>query len=307
VIKQVIVPRKPPGTTLDAHPSAGWYWHDDWQFQGKTNYASWPVAGSTSVATHPFWMARASGLTSEDQKKIARDVHVRVYGDVWVVDQREPPAPLDAYSMNEREPNPFEWVFFGGVEPMRSAGAEPDPWLTWEWRTHLGQSAPPPARAPSTLDEMRIAHNVAVAQGNVRDAERWRERIDAQIDRTIQSRFEPGLQLIGVRVVGGVEPRVESWFQVTAAPTGDATFAVRSTIEQRAPLSLIPVDATDREMAYPPSLQTGLWRPGYIYETTAVMNHRIGRERYLGRWAGYTQWTPQRADGAHETSLAVLP
>jgi hypothetical protein len=67
------------------------------------------------------------------------------------------------------------------------------------------------------------------------------------------------------------------------------------------------VDATDRDMAYPPSLPTGLWRPGYIYKTDAVLNHRIGRERYLGRWVGYGSWMPRRADGAAETSLAVVP
>lgn len=305
VIKQVVMPRKAPGTSIDIHQ--GWYWHFDWQFQGKPNTAGMPVAGSTSVATHPFWIARASGLSSEEQRKIAHDVHVRVYGDVWLVDQREPPAPLDAYSMNEREPNPFEWLLYGGTERMRTAGTDPNPWLTWEWRTHLGQDAPAPTGAPATLDQMRIAHNVAVSRGDAQGAETWRARIDAQIDRTIQSAFEPGLQLLGVRLTGGVEPRVESWFRVTAAPTADATFAVRSTIEKRAALSLIPVDATDREMAFPPSLPTALWKPGYIYETEAVLNHRIGRERYLGRWIGYGRWVPQRVDGAPETSLAVLP
>jgi hypothetical protein len=307
VMKQVIVPHKSPGTLIDVHPSYGWYWHHDWQWQGKFNFSSMPVASGTSVATHPLWIARASGMSSEEQRKIAHDTHVRVYGDTWIVDQREPPGSLDAYSMNEREPNPLEWLLFGGTEPMRTAGTEPDPWLTWEWRTSLGQDAPPPTGEPKSIDEMRIAHNAAIALGDAAIAEKWRERIDAQIDRTVQSRFDPGLQLIGVRVVGGVQPRVESWFEVTAAPTGDALFAVRSKVEQRAPMSLVPADTYDRDMAYLPSLPTKLWRPGAIYKTVAVMNHRIGSERYLGRWVARGSWGPQRADGALETTLAILP
>jgi hypothetical protein len=305
VLKQVIVSRKTPGMLLDVDPSFNWYWHYDWQWQGRGNITSTPVAGGASVATHPFWVARASGLSSDQQRRIAHDVHVRVYGDVWVVDQRDPPGPIDAYSMNEREPNPFEWIVFGGTEPMRTAAAEPDPWLTWEWRNSMGQDGPMPTREPSTLDEMRITHNAAVARGDTVAAERWRERIDAQIDRTVQAKFEVGVQLIGVHVTGGVQPCVESWFEVTAPPTGDGVFTVRSTVEARAALSLIPVDTTDRQMAYPTSLPTKLWKKGGIYKTVAVLNHRIGRERYLGRWAG--SWAPRRTDGAAETSLVVAP
>ncbi len=305
VIKQVIMPRKAKGMLLDVHPGYDWYWEMDWLYQGKTRRSNTPVAASVDVATHPFWIARASSLSSDEQRKIARDVHVRVYGDMWVVDQREPAAPLDAYSMNEREPNPVEWLVFGGTEPMRTAGTKPDPWLTWEWRTHLGQDAPTPTGEPSTLDQMRIAHNVAVIRGDTQARERWRERIDAQLDRTAQARFEPGLDLIGVRVARGVEPRVESWFEVKTQPAGDGEFAVRSKVEARAPLSLIPASQTDREMAYPTSLPTKLWKPGFIYVAWVVANHRIGRERYLGRW--YGQYAPRRADGAPETSLAVLP
>src|SRR5208282_1354490 len=153
-----------------------------------------------------------SGMSADEQKRFVAQAHVRIYGDTWIVDQREAPAPLDAYSLNEREPNVFEWLVYGGTEPTRSIGSKPDPWLTWEWRTHLGQDAMAPTGEPRTPNELRIAHNVAIARGDEADAARWRARIEALLDRSVRSSFNPGVDLLGVRKPGGVEPKVESWF-----------------------------------------------------------------------------------------------
>jgi hypothetical protein len=300
VVKAVVEHK--PGLRIDTHPDVDFYWDAGWALQAPANIVASPAANAPSSTNHPFWIARAIGLSSEDQKRIARSAYVQVYGDTWVVDQRKPPAPLDAYSLNEREPNPIEWLLFGGTEPMRTMGTQPDPWLTWEWRTHLGLDAPAPTGEPRTLDEMRIAHNVAVSRGDEAAARAWSERIEAQLDRTRQATFQ-GLRLLGVRVAGSAQPRIESWFEPTTAPSADGAFSIRSTIDARARWSLIPPDKTDRDMAYGPSIPTKLWREHFLYKIDTVMNHRIGRERYLGHWVG--GWAPRRADGAPETLLAI--
>jgi hypothetical protein len=304
VLEQVVVPRTPRGAPIDVHRSAQWGWEFQWKYQGVGNPADTPAGGRA-----PFWIARASGLTADEQRRIAAASHVTIYGDAWVVDQREPAGPVDGYALEEREPGPLEWLFYGGTEPMRSVGAAPDPWLTWEWRTHLGQPAQPPAGEPRTLDEMRIAHNLAVSTGDGAAAERWLRAIERELDPTRAAGFTAGVRLLGVRVTGGVQPRVESWFERAGdAPLGDASFDVRSTVEARAALSWIPPDPTDREMAFPPSIPTKLWRPGFLYRTDAVLNHRIGRERYWGRWRSRDGGPlPARADGQGETTLAVVP
>jgi hypothetical protein len=260
------------------------------------------------LAAHPFWVARGSGLLSDDQRRISAAAHVRIFGDTWVVDQREPAAPLDAYSLNEREPTALEWLIFGGTEPTRSIGGLPDPWLTWEWRTHLGQRADLPAGEPITIDQMRIAHNMAVDRGDTAAAQGWRARIEAQLDRSVGAPFDQALRLVGVRVTQGVQPRVESWFECGAPIPSEAFFQVRSTVERRASWSLIPPDLTDREMAWPASLPTRLWRAHWLYVAEAVLNHRIGVERYWGYWTSRDVGsTPRRMDGQAETTLAILP
>jgi hypothetical protein len=83
---------------------------------------------------------------------------------------------------------------------------------------------------------------------------------------------------------------------------------VRSTVEARAPLSLIPPDEFDREMAWPHPLPTKLWRAGFLYTTEIVLNHRIGRERYWGSWASRDDTVASsRVDGQGQTTLARLP
>jgi hypothetical protein len=308
VVKQIVVPHTARGVRMDAHPSFKWGWEFLWTFQGEADSAATPAAGSTSVARHPFWIARASALSSQAQKKIAEEAHVRIWGDVWLVDQREPPAPVDAFAVDEREPGPLEWLLEGGVDPVRRMGTTPDPWLTWEWRVHLGQDAPPPQGEPRGIDQMRIAHNVAIQRGDAPAAEAWRERIESQLERSVATRFDGGVRLVGVRVTSGVQRHVESWFECTEPFSGDAFFHVKATMEARAPLSLIPMDTMEREVAWQPTLPTSLWRRGYLYKTDAVANHRIGRERYWGYWMPTDAASaPRRPDGRLQTNLAVLP
>jgi hypothetical protein len=308
VVKQVILPHTVRGMSMDTNGSAMWGWEHQWAWQGLNSNAGLPLSSAKQVATHPFWIGRGSGLMADEQNKVVAAGHVRIYGDTWVVDQREPVGPIDAYSMNEREPGFFEWLFFdGGTELHREAGKEPDPWLTWEWRVHLGQDATPPSGEPKTLDEMRIAHNIAIERGDEAAAERWREKIDAAIDRTVNAKFDEWANLIGVRVIGGVQPRIETWFEATEAPNGDGQFSVRSVMIGKSRWSLIPRPTQDRDMAWAPSLPTKLWRKGFIYRTETIMNHRIGFEQYLGHWATRDgSVAPRRLDHHAETTLAIV-
>jgi hypothetical protein len=307
VVRQVIKPRMKFEMRVDLHPAVGWGWEQLWTFQGEQNPASAPVSGAPATSIRPFWLSRGSVMGGDEQRRVAGLDHIRIYGDIWIADQREHPAPLDAYSLNEREPNPIEWLVFGGTEPIRKVGDAPDPWLTWEWRTHLGQPATPPAGIPETMDEERIAYNFAVSSGDDTSAVHWRERIEAELDRSAATTFTSGVRLIGTRITGHAQPRVESWFECTG-PMGEASFTVRSHVEARGTLSLVPPDPIDRDMAFPPTLPTKLWKPRFLYVTDAVLNHRIGRERYAGTWQTRDgSPAPRRTDGKPDTTLAVVP
>jgi hypothetical protein len=149
---------------------------------------------------------------------------------------------------------------------------------------------------------------VAVAAGNTGAADEWRSKISQSLDRSVATAFTEGVELMGVRITGGVQPRAELWFTLKGdAALGDASFNVRSTVEARETFSLIPPDPTDREMAFPPSIPTKLWRPNFIYETDVVLSHRIGRERYSGYWRSRDgSRPPARVDGQPLTRLLLV-
>ena len=299
VVRDIVKPMTSPTTVLDASPTTQWGWEHQWTYAGLAVWADSPSASSPGK---PPWVARASGLSPEGEQRIAKALTCGSTATPGSSTRPSPPAPLDAYSMHEREPNPFEWLFIGGTEPMRDLRGPPDPWLTWEWRVHLGQDAAQPRDlGPTTIDEQRIAFNMAMARGDASAAEHLREQIEAQLDRTVMTHFDPPLTLIGVRVTGGVQPKVESWFVLDGPIQGDDVFNVRSAVEARGALSTIPPDPVERDMAWPPSLSTKLWRTGWMYKTEVVLNHRIGRERYWAFWTSRDgSPVPHRRDGAPE-------
>lgn len=307
-VRSVIVPARVAGTAIDVHAATGWGWEHVWTYVGPHNSAGDPEASSPPSSSHPFWVGRASTLSGADQVRIAEKAQVRAYGDIWVVDQRNAPSPIEAWRVDEREPTPLEWLAFGGWEPVRSIGAAADPLRTWEWRVHLGQSAAPPGSyEPRTLEDVRILHNAAMQEGSPSRAGALRRQIEGQLDRTAETRFDQGLSLIGTRVTSGVQPRLEIWFGASGPTKVDSVFRVRSTVEARGWTSVIPADTTDREMAHPFRLPTSLWRGGFIYELDVVLNHRIGRERYWGTWSTRAAGpAPRRLDGRMETTLTVL-
>jgi hypothetical protein len=298
-------PQIPKGSQLDVSHSIGWGWEHSWCLGTVSEWVDSPRPLGPQNTPYPFWIARASGMNASQLQQVVSTTHARFLGDVVVVDQRDPVvAPLDAYSMNEREPNPFEWYFISGVERMRKVGDAPDPFLTWEWRIHLGQAAPYPTADPRTLDEVRIAHNVAVARGDEALRAHLRAQIDAQIDRAPSVAYDQGMRLVGVRTAQGVEPRLQMWFEAAGPSKGEASFAVHSVVEKKEPFSLMPVDATERNMAYPPPLTPHLWRSGFLYVIETPLFHRTGTERYWGYWESRDgSAPPQRTDGQSFTNL----
>ena len=300
VLAEVVRPRLALGEKIGVHPGTQWGPEHQWALMGNAAPANAPSA------SQPFWVGRASGMGADELRALVAGRHVRIYGDVLLVERGvdDEPAPLDAFSLHEREPTLVERYLTHNTEPVRTLDAAPDAFLTWEWRVHLGQPATAPTAAPRTLDETRIAHDVAVDRGDAAEAARLRAIVEAALDRTRAADFVGGHRLLGVRLPGGVKPEVESWFLAAGPVARDATFEVTSTVVARLPTSLVPVDPTVRSHAFAPSLSTKLWRPGFLYRMSAELKHRIGEERYTGAFSARAPIPT--TSGARQIELAVL-
>ncbi len=301
LLSEIVRPQLRTGELVGQHPNTPWGWE-----------AQWAIAGLSQATPAPsrerFWVGRASGMTSDEVKKVVAAHHVRFYGDdILFVDGADRGVrPLDAYSLHEREPNVFEWFFRYNTEPVREIGRDPDPFLTWEWRDALDQAAEQPTVAPQTLDETRIAHNAAVARGDAAAAEKLRSQIVAELDRNVEAYFSGGHTLIGSRVTRGVKPLIEAWFESGGATPGDSELAIHAIMDAPSRFSLIPADPVERDVAYPPPISTKLWKKGYIYRIYGELNHRIGRERFVGFFVSRDSSAPPTPKHGARVDLAIV-
>ncbi len=304
VLENVVRPKLAAQDVVDMHSSAQLGWERTWAAAHEVvDTQSGPVA-QPQDGNHSFWVGRASGLAGATWKSIATTARVLAYEDTWVVDQRASPAAVEAFSLHEREPNLFERWWIASVEPMRSVGAMPNEFLTWEIRKHAGQPSERPMIQPQSVDEARIAYNAAVDAGDLAAAARYRATLDGEVPLNFPAVFSEGVRLLGSRIAKGAQPTVEVWIETQGPLREDVRFEVSSTIAHMAALSFIPVDPAVVRISTGPPVPSTLWRPGFIYRLRIPIFHRPGEEHLGGAWVGSAA-CPRRLDGAPETELGV--
>ena len=304
VLENVVRPKLAEHDIVDMHASAQLAWERTWAAAHEVvDTQSGPVPQPQN-GNHSFWIGRPSGLPSATWKSIANTARVQAYEDTWVVDQHASPVAAEAFSLHEREPNLFERWWIASVEPMRSIGTVPNAFLTWEIRRHAGQPSERPTGSPQSVDEVRIAYNAAVDDGDLAAAARYRETIAREVTLNFPASLTEGVRLLGSRIVKGAQPTVETWIEVQGPLREDVRFEVSSTIVRKAAFSFIPVDPAVVRISAGPLVPSSLWRPGFIYRLRVPIFHRPGEEHLEGAWVGGAA-CPRRLDGAPETELGV--
>lgn len=302
IVGRHIVSKLPQDIILDAHSSMTWGWHHQFATHRPSRVRALPK--ERAGERHPVYFARGGGLSAEEQRDLVNRFYVEIYDDIWVVYLDRDHAPLEGFTLTEREPLLWERYFISGVEPVRTISK--DPFLTWELRHHLGQSANLPEIEPESLEQKRIAHNIALQRGDTARVEELRGQIERALSAGGSASFSRGVSIIGTRHIEGVKPRLEIWFHAAEKLVGAPTFKVHSVVEKKRRWSFIPKDPTERDIAYPMSLPPSLWQPGALYKHTITLRQRIGRERYFGWFDSRGKGAPRRTDGLARTDLIVL-
>ncbi len=281
-VAESIVPRVAPGIGVAINSNLDWNWTLEWALDGVHATITGPPKRGSVDATNAFYVARASRMAASDLIQLANDWYLEIYGDIVVADLRRAKGPLEAFTYREHEPNVLEWYFLGGTEPVVALAY--DPFTTWEWRTHLGQPAEAPTVEPTTLDELRIAHNIAVEGDDTARAAALRAKIDALVGHDVTARFSQGVSLLGERHIEGVMPREEVWFHAEGPTQGEAEVAVAARMIAPERWSFIAPDPLVRPLSQAMPMPTHLWRPGYLYTQQIVLYHRIGIETFAIGW-----------------------
>jgi hypothetical protein len=261
------------------HPT----WSQAWALYRTTiNYNRVPDAGSASPR---YFAADLAFLGADDQLLLAERFHVTVVGQYAYVDCLEDASPGEAFVFDEREPGFIQWYFYSGVDPVRTIRR--DAWRTWELRDAWGQTPnPPPESDPVTPDELRIAHNVAVASGRSATAVDLSKRLEGSLDESIAADLAGGARLLGRRMVKGVAPVLELYFVAGSSSADDAQVKITSETQPSPSFSLVPRDDKTKEVGMPFVIPPKLWRPGYVYVDRTEVAPRPGKELWTMSFAG---------------------
>ncbi len=256
----------------------------------------------TRTDSNAYFVADARFLTGKEQLALTDRYKVTAIGPFWFLAEGEPKAPLEGLDLRADKPSFFQWYFRAPTDPVYRV--EADAFRTWELRHHMNQTPnPPPAQAPTTPEERRIAHNLALAGGDVALADRLKKEILAELDTGVATRFLDGSELIGQHYDGKL--RHELWLYFLASGPGQdgQAFGIRSTVERKKRWSLVRADDKVKGIAGLLEIDPSLWKKGYVYVARAEIRRRPGREVFTGAWNARG---PLPAEGGGRIPLLIL-
>jgi hypothetical protein len=267
--------RMPHELIVDMHEGMRNTWAQEWALGGRVVKARQPPPKGPATDGHEIYLLDTRFASDETQAELAQRFHIEAVGPFWKIVRNEAASPVTAFSFVETEPSPFEWFFVSGTEPHREI--MPDPFLTWELRTHLDQPATLPIEPPRTLDQRRIAHNMLVAGGDRAGATKLEAELAAEF-RSLHTRFEGGTELVGARYQDGACPQLTLLIKAGAPLPEDVQLAVRSQVLSPARFSTTMADPVEREVAAPLAISPHRFHPGFLYLDAIPIRKRPGTE-----------------------------
>jgi len=297
-----VTPALPRTGTVEMHEGMKTTWSQLWTIGDHVVAQGRPLP-SRDRAGPSAYLADTRFLLDGLQGELAKNFHVTAVGPFWKVLPNEPGAPIDAFSFLEREPSWWEWYFVSGTEPHREIVA--DPFATWELRTHFGQAAELPKEAPVTLEQKRIAHNMAVAAGDGARASALLEEIGRALS-PVHASFDDGSELVGTTFHEGARSLLTLYVRAGGPSVADVQLTVRSRVETRAALSLTIADPTEREVGIPMGLAPQRWKKGFLYSDPVAIRKRPGTEVFRASYWVRGRGAAPKAVGGGAAGVEVL-
>jgi 4-amino-4-deoxy-L-arabinose transferase-like glycosyltransferase len=297
-----IDPGLPRAAPVEMHEGMKTTWSQVWTLGGRIVQPGRP-APTRARNGGAAYLADTRFMYSDVQGEIARQFHVTAVGPFWKVDEAAPNAPIDAFAIVEREPSWWEWYFISGTEPHREI--VPDPYLTWELRTHFGQPAEAPAAKPATLEQRRIAHNIAVAAGDEARAAALLAEIMGELTAA-RAAFADGTEILGTTFHRGARSLLTIYVRAGGPTAGDVQLAVRSKVTAKARWSTTIADPTEREVGIPIGLSPQRWKKGFVYSDPVAIRKRPGTEVFRASWVMRGPGSPPKRVGSGGPSVEVL-
>lgn len=272
------------GTSVALHDGMKPTWSMDWALHRPTRVGG--VPSGPQVGDGQYYVVDTRFATATELEKLAAGYAVRAVGPFWIADRGRGKAPLEGLSLAARQPTALEWYLKQAHDPIYTV--TPDPFVTWELRHHLGQEPNPrPATVPSNFEQRRIAHNAAIAAGDVALADRLRRELEQELDRSAASELGDGVRLLGTRMEPGVGGQFSVYFLAQGPVAPEAMFNIAAEVTATRRWTLIGKPTRVRATGMPFEMPTPLWKAGMIYRSMSEIRPRPGTEKHVGSWVSH--------------------
>ena len=269
------------GTTVALHEGMKSCWSLDWALRRPVRIG--PAPSGPQIGDGQYYVLDARFVHASDLEKLAGDYAVRAVGPFWIADRARGKGLIEGHAIAAREPTLLEWYLRWGNDPVYSV--VPDAFVTWELRHHLKQEPnPPPAAVPQSFEQRRIAHNAAVASGDVALAERLRQELVGELDKSAATDFSDGVRLLGTRMEKGAGGRFGIYFLAPGPIDPDAMFSLSAEVIESRRFTLVSKPQRARATGMPFDMPTPLWKAGMVYRSLSEIRPRPGTEKHVGAW-----------------------
>ncbi len=222
--------------------------------------------------------------------RIFEDRHVRVFGPYLVTERG---SGLEVSRFVAREPTLFERGLLSSHEPVWSH--EPDPYGAWEIAFHYGLDPRVPRARPTTLEDLRIAYDIAVTERDEAGRAEAERALLAGLTVRAPIAFEGGHEVIGARLSEGAQPRVTLLVRAGGSIRRGAIPMIRGRVVAPPRGSTLPAAPSVRSVLPRPRIAPSLWRRGFIYSVEAALLDRPGTEVFEVGFEG--PGAPKAEDG----------
>jgi len=290
--------RLAPDSGVILHPGMRQSLWVDWSLQRPVQTVNRPPSGVGT--THDrYYVADLRFMSATEQDALLASYSATAIGSFLALDRSQAPGELSAFTVQRVEPTALEAYWLSSSHALRQV--LPDPFLTWELRDRFNLSPnPPPTSAPQGFEQLRIAHNIAVARGDLEAAARWLAALLADAQRTPALDFEDGSSLLGSRLERGTSLVYSVYFRAAGPNPSEPQLLMHSALNAAPAGSLVDPDRVVAEVGMPFAIPASRWKPGYVYASITEIIRRIGSEHWFGTFRSPREAGAARASAQFE-------
>jgi hypothetical protein len=271
-----------PSAGVTLHPGMRQSLWVDWSLQRPVTTVQRLPSG-LGTSRDRYYVADLRFMGASEQDTLVANFSTTVLGPFLAVDRTVPAGELRAFDIQRVAPSALESYWVSSSHALRTI--EADQFLTWELKDRFELTPnPAPNGPPKTFEQVRIAHNIALARGDVAAAGHWLQMLLAGTDQSHTRDFGSGNTLLGTRLEHESSLVLSVYVRAAGADPTEPELALHSRIVEVPRASLVDRDAAFAEVGMPFAIPASRWRSGYVYSSLTEIIRRLGKERWTGRF-----------------------